>query len=267
MKWTSLTVAMLIAISSYGLALESRFPTSWANTKKVLAAEVYTDRLRTFYCGCQYTVDPSSRGETLKPESCQLPSNLKWASKHNDVEWEHIVPAQLMPASTFTCWQKPNSFPRCVSKSGEVSSGRACCEKVDSAARNMIFDMFNAVPAAAQLNQYRSNDPYGEISDSQPHEGFGPQCEAQDLNSPGKLFEPPDCKKGDVARVWFYMRDTHKVVIPNEMSAMFLRWSNSDPVSPSEQLYAERISKIQGTVNSYVIGKEASAQGSCSWER
>lgn len=266
MKWISVTTALLLAVSSNVCAIESRFPTSWPSTKKVLAEKVYTDRFRTFYCGCQYTVDASSGRETLNPESCRLPSNLKWANKHTEVEWEHIVPAELMPASTFSCWQKAETFPRCVSPSGKVANGRACCEKVDTAARNMIFDMFNAVPAAAQLNQYRSNDPYGEISDTQPHEGFGPQCEAQDLNSPGKLFEPPDCKKGDVARVWFYMRDTHKVVIPNEMSAMFLRWSNSDPVSPSERLYAERISKIQGTVNSYVIAKATSDKGSCSWE-
>lgn len=60
-----------------------------------------------------------------------------------------------MPVSTFSCFQKAEIFPRRISPSKIVATGRACCERVDNAALNIIFDMFNALPAAAQLNQYR----------------------------------------------------------------------------------------------------------------
>jgi len=134
----------------------------------------------------------------------------------------------------------------------------------------MMYDLFNLAPSASQLNQYRTNDPYGEIPEGSPHEGFGTQCEAKDLNGttsgPQGLFEPPDCKKGDVARTWFYMRLAHGVEIDPATEALFLEWSSNDPVSPWESLRHERIAVLQGNTNPYVNGVSTNHSGSCHWE-
>ena len=50
------------------------------------------------------------------------------------------------------------------------------------------------------------------------------------------LFEPPDCKKGDPARIGFNMRLTHGVVMNQTTSEMLNQWSTTDPVSPEESL-------------------------------
>ncbi|SRR3990167_8720534 len=103
------------------------------------------------------------------------------------------------------------------------------------------------------------------------HEGFGHQCLAKDLNgttpAPGGLFEPPPCKKGDVARVWFYMRDTHGVQISTGVAAMFKLWSSQDPVSPWEKIVHDRTAAIQMNFNPYVANAIVSNDGSCSWEK
>ncbi len=132
----------------------------------------------------------------------------------------------------------------------------------------MIFDLFNLAPSAAQLNQYRLNDPYAEISNGEKYEGFGHSCKARDLGgtSVGGKFEPPNCKKGDLARTWFYMRLAHGVHIDDETEKMFLKWSKNDPVSPWERLRHDRIKSIQKNINPYVDGIKPDKAGSCSWE-
>lgn len=130
--------------------------------------------------------------------------------------------------------------------------------------------MFNLSVEAAQLNQFRTNEPYGEIPDNVTHEGFVAKCEARDLNGTtsgfGGQFEPPNCKKGDVARIWFYMRLAHGIVIDADTEAMFERWSQNGPVSPWEKTRHDRIAEIQGNKNPYVDGIIPDRAGSYPWE-
>jgi len=90
---------------------------------------------------------------------------------------------------------------------------------------------------------------YGEVPDDSEYEGWGNPVRLETLggvkgNNPDGLFEPPDCKKGDIAKVWFYMRLTHGVQIDKDDEAMFERWSKNDPVSPWEQIRSKRIANI-----------------------
>jgi endonuclease I len=52
-------------------------------------------------------------------------------------------------------------------------------------------------------------------------------CDSQHFRASNLIdhrFEPLDCTKGDVARVWFYMHDQHGVVIPDAEWNMFVGW-------------------------------------------
>jgi deoxyribonuclease-1 len=270
MRWY---VWIAILLSSFTCHAENFAPaSSWSRAKNLLDDNVYKFHRRTFYCGCSYSSDYDSDGSgDIDADACGFNNVQLKRNVRDTIQWEHVVPASLMPVGTYMCWQDEAKIKACTDKTGKVNKrNRSCCETVSPSGKLMIFDMHNLVPSAAQLNQYRTNDPYGEIPDDSEYEGFGPLCQARDMNGttsgPEGLFEPPDCKKGDVARIWFYMRLAHGVVIKPETEALFEAWSKADPVSPWEKKRHDLISEIQKNKNPYVEGIVPNVKGSCSWE-
>ena len=195
---------------------------SWSGTK-AKAASVYEGHHRTIYCDCPY--DDKKRVDV---DACGLAVQDKWPARAKRIEWEHIVPASLMPARVLPCWEY---------------GGRRACER-DPVAQVQIFDLHNLAPAVGQLNAYRSNDRYGEA------EGvtWG-SCAASDS---GPVFEPPDSVKGDVARVWLYMRHRYRLWMTPEERIQMVHWSADDPVDEWELERDRRIEKLQGNSNPFV---------------
>ena len=257
---------VLFVISSVANA---EFPTSWKDAKNTAQDEVYkTTRTKTFYCGCPYTSDNDSDGSgKVNMADCNMQPLPKLQNKAKVIEWEHIVPASQMPARLHPCWDEPGKFSACRSNGNVTASKRDCCVRVKNEFRAMIFDLHNIAPAIGQVNQYRSNGRYGVV-------GAGGEkwvgCEARDLGETGagaaNLFEPPDCMKGNVARVWLYMADVHGVVTTPGERTMFNSWDQTDPVSPWEKERDRRIEKAQGNSNPYVASRAASDAGKCTWE-
>ena len=190
---------------------------SWSSTKRAADQVIHKDDGREFYCGCDYRSNNTSSGSgvitSLTRCGYQAPASNR--SRAARIEWEHIVPASLMPARRFQCWS-------------QEGGSRTNCERTSARARTMIFDLHNLVPAIGQANALRGNDRYAELPNIQ---GIFGACPIKDTRG---RFEPADCKKGDVARVWLYMEQKHRVVIPPSEREMFLRWSERDPVSPWE---------------------------------
>ena len=227
---------------------------------------VYYDHRMTLYCGCNYISKNDEAGAgKVDAEACNLtPLPKKYKENAKRIEWEHIVPASLTPARYFSCWKEPEMIEKCRSL-----RGRQCCEKINPIAQGMLFDLHNLAPTVGQINKYRLNDRYGEVEDDSEYVTW-PNCGLRDENGTTQrtgMFEPLDCVKGDVARVWLYMQDTHQVIIPDEELEMFRRWSEIDPVSPWEQLREKRINKIQGNNNPHVADAVANQEGSCQWEK
>jgi len=180
----------------------TNFSGSWSSTKKK-AADIHQDHRETLYCGCDYTRTGTSGGE-VDHSSCEFQNRPNISdTRANRIEWEHIVPASLMPARDHTCW---------------VDGSRGECERNGPPEiKAMIFDLHNLVPSVGQVNADRSNLRFGEI------EGevlvFG-GCDFEYSRNLG-IAEPAPVVRGDVARVWFYMRDIHGVVFePGETEIM-----------------------------------------------
>ena len=272
MNINTLLIVIFTAIISGNVYAEYKPAKSWSSAKNVLDDKVYVDHRYTFYCGCEFKSDNDSDGSgDIDADACGLGGVSKMRHVKDTIQWEHIVPASLMPVGQYMCWQKETEVKQCKNKQGIVTKkNRTCCEKVSPSGKLMIFDLFNLAPSAAQLNQYRTNDPYGEVPDNSGYEGFGQRCTARDLNGtssgPDGLFEPPDCKKGDAARTWFYMRLAHGVHIDEATEALFNAWSAADPVSPWERIRHDRIAAIQKNVNPYVDKINPDPAGACSWE-
>jgi deoxyribonuclease-1 len=211
---------------------------SWGTTKKNARNVIYQDHTITFYCGCDYTPKGSSGG-TIDQASCGYDgAAISYSGRASRLEWEHIVPASLMPARQFACWN--TGLPECS------EAGRSCCERHDPEAKAMIFDLHNLTPSVGQTNALRSNKPYGVIDESVGQLG---QC---GFEWTGDLVEPPDNVKGDAARVWLYMALQHGLELTDDQITLFIDWAVNDTPDAFEFERNSRIKAKQGNGNPFV---------------
>ena len=225
----------------------------WEKTKHIAANIIYKGVEATFYCGCSYSLNDSygGGGSIIDDRECGYEGPDQYSAFASRIEWEHIVPAALTPARNFPCWDGKDGRKRCASE--------------DPKAQAILFDLHNLAPSIGQVNALRGNDRYRNLGGGgggDTPSDFG-ACEI--IDEPG-AFEPPDCKKGDVARVWFYMRDQHSVVLDSDEQKMFAEWAAADPVSPWESEREQRIFKQTGKHNRHVFRVTPHTEGSCSWE-
>ncbi len=161
----------LLLVSSMVLA-ESP---GWRRAKNTDDDVIYSGKDRTFYCGCVYTSHGDNDGSgSVDYAACGYIPPTSYIARATRVEWEHVVPASLMPARQFDCW---------------VLDGRENCEREDPRAQGMLFDLHNLAPSVGQVNALRSNDRYAELPDNPTQFGT---CPAVDTSG---AFEPPDCLK------------------------------------------------------------------------
>ena len=236
------SLVLFIQVTSAALA-ESP---GWRRAKNIADDIIYAGKDRTFYCGCVYTSHEDNDGSgSVDHGVCGYEGPDTHSGRAGRVEWEHIVPASLMPARQFDCWLMGN---------------REKCERDDPRAQAMIFDLHNLAPSTGQVNALRSNDRYTELPDNTSD--FG-SCPIEDKKG---AFEPPDCLKGDVARVWLYTSFRHGVVISPEERDMFEQWSDDDPVSPWESEREARVFERTLIQNPHVHGVATDLAGACPWE-
>ena len=140
----------------------------WTDTKNIADGIIYEGRSNTFYCGCDYTSDGDGDGSSrIDPElTCGYEGPSTHSHRAGRVEWEHIVPASLMPARQRECWAGPGG-----------SRGR--CEDSDPVAQAMIFDLHNLAPSIGQVNALRDNDRYGKLPEWTSNFGA---CPIEDTN-------------------------------------------------------------------------------------
>lgn len=242
---------ILVSLAVAGLLMQGQASdaSGWERTKNIADDVIFNGRTTTFYCGCEYRShgDSDGSGDITDTSACGYAGPATHSARASRVEWEHIVPASLMPARQFACWDAENG-------------SRARCEAEDPRAQAMLFDLHNLAPSIGQVNALRLNDRYADLPDDTSDFGACP------IEDQGSAFEPPDCLKGDVARIWFYMNDMYGVQIPPAERAMFLLWASADPVSPWESEREKRIAKHSRVNNHYVNDVTPGPAGSCPWE-
>lgn len=211
---------------------------SWGTTKRWARDIIYAGENETFYCGCTYTASGTSGGIT-ELNTCDYDGSGE-VNHHRAVvlEWEHVVPASLMPARSFACWNE--GLPECSKGS------RKCCERFDLNARAQIFDLHNLVPSVGQANALRANKRYGIIEGEERKLG---SCDFEWTND---LTEPPEDKRGEVARIWLYFVGQHNLQLQQGELEMYLEWSRDDPPEQWEFTRNERIRLKQGNGNPFV---------------
>lgn len=149
----------------------------------------------------------------------------------------------------------------------------------------MYTDLHHLFPTDRHVNSMRSNYPYGEVGKitKQSADGYSKFGRCTDelgyklQGQNGRVFEPADEYKGDLARVYFYMATAYESY-KNEKGAerspkdwksdmltsdiypfftdwalkMLLRWAEQDPISEKEIKRNEAIFGIQKNRNPFV---------------
>ncbi len=92
------SIIILIFLSTFSLASSFEPAGSWNKAKNLLDDKVYYDKRFTVYCGCPYISDNDSDGSgDIDANACGLQNVKLKRNVRNTIQWEHIVPASLMP--------------------------------------------------------------------------------------------------------------------------------------------------------------------------
>ena len=134
----------------------------------------------------------------------------------------------------------------------------------------MKSDIVHVIPTDGYVNNRRSNYPFGEVGsvDYQSNNGYSKLGSCKTAGYSGKVFEPNDEIKGDIARIYFYMATCYEDRInqwgggifndgkyPGIVSwtlDMMMRWSKQDPVDAREVARNNAVYNVQSNRNPFV---------------
>jgi len=184
-----------------------------------------TGLYESFYCGCQIYRKGDSGGR-VDPETCDYRTR-KDSTRAGRLEWEHIVPAAVIGAGR-SCWS--DGAPECTDKDGAPFKGRACCLIADPDFNLAATDPVNLVPAVGEVNGDRSDFPFGLLSGESRSYGA---CDME-IDPHLRIAEPPDSRRGDIARIWAYMSMAYGIRISPGAARLYTDWSRADPVDEEE---------------------------------
>lgn len=215
----------LCLLSIIALPALAEPPGSFSTAKKI-AAQIYADHQRTFYCDCTYTEDiPDLAGCGYQVRKQEV--------RANRIEWEHVMPAYDF-GRALQCWEE---------------GGRSNCRSNNDDFKRAEADLVNLVPSVGEANGDRSNMRYGMVASADAYQ-YG-QCQAK-VSFSERTFEPPAAVRGNIARTYWYMRDTYGINLSDQQQRLFEAWAKADPVDDWERLRNQRIAAIQGSGNPYV---------------
>ena len=120
-------------------------------------------------------------------------------------------------------------------------------------------DLHHIRPVDSSVNSSHGNNPYGIVTNgkycvtSSDNGSKTTQCKVG-----GSKFEPVDNRKGDTARIIFYLltrypnADSYPITNVASSMSMLLEWNASDPVDASEIRRNEAVQGIQGNRNPFI---------------
>ena len=223
-------------VDSYLLKFQPSHATSYSKAKKRLYSHIKDKR--TLYCGCSTNLDE----RTFDKNTCNYVPQ-KDNKRARRLEAEHILPAFWIAKfhEDSSCWVK-NKL---------CESARDCCLKNDKRFKTAHNDLVNLMPSIGEINAMRRHFTYALIYGEEREFGG---CDFE-IDTHIKTAEPRDDIRGDIARIYFYMREVYQLVYPEELATLMTEWDSTDKVNQAEIDRNERIKSIQGTSNMFVDNK------------
>jgi len=225
-KYKILLIFTILFLNYNNCYSENTIITNFKEAKNILY-KIYNDLSidHTFYCHCKFY----NRKITL---------NITNDNRGYRTEIEHIVPISYYGKYFKEYYQ---GHHQCDKK------GRSCAEKTNKKFRLILSDIYNLQVINGGLNKLRSNKNISEIQGELRN--FG-NCDFE-LNY--KQFEPPQNRKGDIARTYMYMEYIYKYNIINyNIKSLILEWDKIDPVDQYECSICKEKEKYQKNENIFV---------------
>ena len=223
---------MKIFIYAVLLALLPTNLYAWSNTtlKKALVGE------ELFYTNCEYHV---YNKKPTRLKACDYLIRRTKRTRFNiinhrglRVELEHVVPISRL-ARDLPCWKK---------------GGRKNCKNAKTY-RRIAHDLQNLKLVNGQVNGDRGNRRFCDRYETQESHPYGRGVEISFVS---------DCIsvrrgiQGDIARIYYHMRDTYGLKLTVSESLMFREWDCKDPVDLKERKRNNKIFRLQGSYNKYI---------------
>ena len=212
---------------------------NFTKAKKLLSKNAKELGLKSFYCGCDIEWR-DLKGSPITNKCGYTPrKSFSKSGEINErakrIEWEHVMPAYRL-SKNLSCW---------------ANGGRKAC-KNDQKFNQMEGDLNNLVPAIGEVNGDRSNFEYGIIPGEVRLYG---QCDFE-IDFKAKKAEPREDIRGDIARIYFYMKDTYNLSLPSDTLKLMEAWGNADPVSEDEISHNRNMIRLGGKKNPYLYSNK-----------
>lgn len=186
--------------------------------------------------------------------SCQQSSNSRFSTldvkniqKENKIDWVLLVSKKSI-ASNRPCYEQKI----CINRNGERYRGILCCKNIDPLYNIMVHDLHNRLPMVHHIAKNMHTYRFDTITD--PNESdiiYYPNC-AFKFHTKQKVLEPHPQLKGEIARIFLYMKDTYHLTFQDSQVELFKKWHREHPASQWEQQKNKAIQKIQGNLNPYI---------------
>lgn len=213
-------IVLISLLSSSLLASSNGFSKAKKQMYKLWEQNPYT-----FYCNCKY--DRKNKNNMIDRFSCSYEPRRELTKKGKKnlrayrTEAEHIVPAENFYR------QLPCS--RTSKKDRNGLSKRAYCYKVNKNFQKFHDDIRNLVPSIGELNGDRRNYKYSALAAKKGQYG---QCSFEVKN---KRAHISNSIKGDIARTYFYIRDTYGYKMSKQETKLMQAWNKLDPLDNWEK--------------------------------
>lgn len=196
--------------------------------------------------------------------------------------WEVYKTSDVRADGTLWDIYSTKAWPRNFTKCGNYKLVGDCVNKEHSFPKSwwgggkqvQYSDAYHLYPTDGRVNGQRSNFPYGECAGGSSVASNGSVKALGRLGTStfpgysGKVFEPDDQYKGDLARTYFYMAAAYNDKIGGWSSDMLagnsypvfstwavnllLKWSRQDPVSQKELDRNDAVSAHQNNRNPFI---------------
>lgn len=208
------------------------------------------------------SISDTATGSTLKGQLRSLISKQSYISSYDDCKDPSIVKKtdgnsssskivlfwsdiQIAPSwDGGTTWNREHVWPQ--SQGWFTTSGAGS-------------DLHHIRPCDPSVNSSHNNNPYGIVSTNDYcHTSTANGSVTIDAKCKDGYFEPSDSKKGDTARIIFYLlvrysqSDSYSITNVAQSMDMLLQWNSLDPVDASEQRRNEAVYAIQGNRNPFI---------------
>lgn len=224
--------------------------------------------------GTYYQAANGKHGEALKTALHTIISNK--ASLTYDELWEKYKLTDTREDGYVRDWySNTTKYTHIVDKAGNYSKEGDVYNREHLVPQSWgppKADIMHVVPTDGYVNNRRGNLPLGEVDviSYQSNNGYSKVGTCKTAGYSGKVFEPNDEVKGDIARIYFYMATCYEGQAQSWNGGMFggtkyqplaqwafdmfLRWAKLDPVDDVERARNNAVARsdVQNNRNPFV---------------